>query len=495
MSGENTNHNILVQSVSEDNHSPAIPVESVETESVETTVKPPKSRFQRFLVPGLIGLFILGGIGWIVFNRLIVPMMMFSQMKAQATPVPLGSPKTAAIENSSAYAASLDSRQSVTLQPRVAGQISAIYVKAGDRVEAGTPILQIDAREQRAQVASRQAAAETAAAEIAAAEADVANELDTLRAEQARRAAAVSNVQLARREYERYRDLALQGAESRQLADQKLNALQTAEASLRQVEADIRAQEAAVNRARANVARNQRALQQSQANVTEGQAQLQYYTINAPFAGIVGDIPVKEGDFVNTSTQLLNLTQNRQLEIQIQVPLERATDLRIGLPVQLLDEQDKVLQTGRISFVAPNVDPSTQSIQVKAAFANARNNLRTSQFVRARIVWATDKGVVVPTSTISRLAGKNFIFVAAPLKDTDCKEPAASGFGPPPKADPNMLVADQREITLGKIVGNDQEVLDGIKASDRIVTGGILQLQKCTWISDAAQMTPPPNTK
>jgi multidrug efflux pump subunit AcrA (membrane-fusion protein) len=483
MSGEDSNHNVMVQSVSK--------IESDPLDSEDLNEEVPKSRFRRFLVPGIIGLLLLGGLGWILFTRVVAPLLAFSQMKFHPTPVPLSNPTRAGVENSSDYAATLDSRQSVTLQPRVPGQISAIYVKPGDRVQAGTTILQIDAGAQNAQVASRQAAVETAAANVEAARADVANQEDNLRAQQARRAAAASNVELAQREYERYVNLLQEGATTRQLTDQKLNALQTAQAALRQVDADIRAQQAAVSRAKATVTSNQRSLQQSQANVTEGTAQLQYYTIKAPFDGIVGDIPVKEGDYVSPTTQLLTITQNRQLEVQIQVPLDRASELRIGLPVRLLDDQNKVLKTGRISFVAPNVDASTQSIQVKAVFDNAAG-LRTSQFVRTRIVWSTRPGVLVPTTAINRLGGRNFIFVATPFKNSGCEAPVSSGFGPPPKAEPDTLVATQKQVNLGKIVGNDQEVLEGLTENDRIITGGILQLQNCTPIAEAPTATKSP---
>ncbi|MBF2025728.1 MAG: efflux RND transporter periplasmic adaptor subunit [Oscillatoriales cyanobacterium C42_A2020_001] len=479
MSGEDTKHSSTVES-------------TVETDSLgsqvadipETKPPSPKSR-RRFLIPAIIVLAVLGGVGWIVFNRIIFPILMFSQMKPQPTFVEISSPQTAAIEDSSDYAANLDSRQSVTLQPRVDGQISAIYVTAGDRVQQGQRLLQIDASEQRAQVASRTAAAETSAAEVEAARADVASASDTLRSLQARRASAQANVQLNQREYERYLDLYNQGAESRQLLDQRLNALQTAQAALRQAEADIQAQRATINRLQATVSRNQRALEQAQANITEGQAQLQFYTISAPFTGIIGNIPAKVGDFVNTSSQLMTLTQNEQLEIQIAIPLERAADLRTGLPVKLLDANNKVLQTGRISFIAPNVDPSTQSVQAKAVFPNP-GSFRTSQFVRARVVWDVGRGVLVPTTAISRLGGRDFLFIAVPFKDSGCKEFAAGQGGPPMKPEPNQLTAAQKPIKLGKIVGNNQEVLEGVSASDRIVTSGILQLQNCTPIAEAS---------
>ncbi|MBD2075766.1 efflux RND transporter periplasmic adaptor subunit [Phormidium sp. FACHB-592] len=453
----------------------------------ERDPQPPRKGWRRFLVPALIMAAILGGVGWIVFNRFIMPILIFTSMKPQLTEVELSQPKTAPIADSSDYAANLDSRQSVTLQPRVSGQIAAIYVRAGDRVEAGTPIIQIDAAQQRAQVAGRDAAVESAATDITAAQAEVVSARETLRSLQARRIANLSDVQLNQSEYQRYQDLFTQGASSKQVLDQRLNALQTARANLSQTEADIQAQQSIISRSQATVAKSQRALQQAQANVTEGQAELQYYTIKAPFSGVVGNIPVKVGDFVDNASPLLRITQNEQLEVQMQIPLERSSALRLGLPVQLLDEKGKVLQTGKLSFIAPDVDASTQSVQAKAVFNNSSGALRTSQFARVRVVWATRPGVLVPTTAISRLAGKNFVFVGTPFKASGCKAASAGEGAPPPtNVDPNQLVIAQKPVQLGRIVGNDQEVLDGLSASDRIATSGILSLQNCLLIQAAA---------
>jgi RND family efflux transporter MFP subunit len=221
---------------------------------------------------------------------------------------------------------------------------------------------------------------------------------------------------------------------------------------------------------------------QARADVTEGRAQLQDYSIAAPFSGVVGNITAKLGDTVSATTSLLTLTQNQQLEVQIQVPLERSGALRQGQLVKLLDDKGKAVRTGQISFIAPNVDPATQSVQAKAIFANTGDTLRTSQFVRARVVWNNRPGLLVPTTAISRLGGKDFIFVAKPFQSSGCKAVAqgeGGGGGAPAKVDPNQTVAAQKLIRLGKIIGNDQEVLEGLDAGDRIVTSGILQLQNC----------------
>jgi RND family efflux transporter MFP subunit len=475
MSNQDTRPNLDLQANSEES--------AVDPPSLESELQslPPQRSPRRFMVPLILGLLMLGGLGWVLFNRVILPILMFSQM-APPPPiaVPVGQPKTTTVEESSDYAATLDSRQSVTLQPKVPGQISAIYVKAGDRVQAGDNLIQIEADQQRAQVASRGAGVSTAAAEVDTARADVDNARDTLNSLQAKQASAQANVQLNQSDYRRFEKLYKAGATSLQSLEQKRNAIQTAQAELNQAKADVKAQESAIARAEAQVVRNQKAVAQARADVSEGRAQLRDYTIKAPFSGVVGNIAAKLGDTVSATTQLLTLTQNQQLEVQIQVPLERSASLRQGQLVKLLNDQGKAVQTGQISFIAPNVDPATQSVQAKAIFTNLGDTLRTSQFVRARVVWNRRSGLLVPTTAISRLGGKDFIFVAQPFQSSGCKAVAQAEGGPPPaKVEPTQTVVAQKLIRLGKIIGNDQEVLEGLDLGDRIVTSGILQLQNC----------------
>jgi RND family efflux transporter MFP subunit len=475
MSNQDTRSNLDLQASSKDSADDSSSLES-ELQSLPSPRGP-----RRFIVPLILGLLVVGGLGWVLFNRVILPILMFSQM-APPPPiaVPVGQPKATTVEESSDYAATLDSRQSVVLQPKVPGQISAIYVKAGDRVQAGDNLIQIEADQQRAQVASRGASVNTAAAEVETARADVESARDTLRSLQAKQASAQANVQLNQSDYKRFEELYKAGATSLQSLEQKRNAIQTAQAELKQAKADVQAQQSAIARAQAQVVRNQQAVAQARADVSEGRAQLRDYTITAPFSGTVGNIAAKLGDTVSATTQLLTLTQNQQLEVQIQVPLERSAALRQGQLVKLLNDQGKAVKTGQISFIAPNVDPATQSVQAKAIFTNLGDTLRTSQFVRARVVWNRRSGLLVPTTAISRLGGKDFIFVAQPFQSSGCKAVAqAEGGGPPVKVEPTQTVAAQKLIRLGKIIGNDQEVLEGLDLGDRIVTSGILQLQNC----------------
>ncbi len=438
----------------------------------------------------VLGALILLGVGWVIVRSIVLPILMFSGIKPQATPVQLSSPRAVTVGDSSDYVANLQSRQSITVQPRVSGQILDIYVKSGDRVGAGEPLLQVDGADQQAEVDSQAAAVESSRAQVEVAKAEVASARDVLRSLQAQRESRLADVEFARQEYARYQDLYRQGASSKQVLDQKQTDLRSAEAALNQMDADMRAQQAAIARAESNVASNQRSVDQALANVEREQVMLGRYTVTAPIDGIVGDIPVKIGDYVTPSRELLTITQNQQLEVQIDVPTERAPQLKLGLPVELLDADNKPLQRGRISFIAPNVNPATQSVQAKAIFNNTSGKLRANQFLRARIIWSTRPGVLVPTSAISRLGGENFVFVQTAYKDTDCdKQPKTRGFGgPPPKPSPDQPVAYQKRIKLGKIIGNDQEVLEGLSTSDRIIPSGILALQNCMQIVDMATL-------
>lgn len=372
--------------------------------------------------------------------------------EAQTAPlaVKLQAVKSSAIADTSEYIANLESRQSVTLQPRVEGQVSQILVRAGDEVKAGTLLMQIDPARQQASVNSFNAA-------TAGARADLENARATLKNYQAERLERLANLKLNQTEYDRYRVLYKDGAVSRQTLDTYTNRLEVAKAGMGTIEAQIESQQAAIARAA-------QAVQQSQSNTQEQAVQLQYFSITAPFNGRVGNIPVKVGDFVNTSARLLTLTQNDRLEVNVSIPIERAAQLRMGMPIEVLDRQGQMVGTSRVFFIAPNTTNAAQSVLVKSLFDNSRGQLRADQFVRARAVWDKSTGISVPTTAISRVAGQEFVFVA---------EKNQSG-----------LVARQRAVRLGSIEGNNYQVMSGLKAGDRIAVSGLLQL------TDGAAITP-----
>jgi len=332
------------------------------------------------------------------------------------TPVALAVATMAPVDEATEYVATLKSLHSTSIQPQIDGQITQILVKSGDRVRAGARLMQIDPRRQQAAVSSQEA-------------------------ERASRQEAVS---FARQQAQRSRDLLAAGAISKQELEQAETALRTAEANLKALEAQVQQQ----------------------------QVQLRYYTVSAPTSGIVGDIPVRVGSQVTPQTVLTTIDQNETLEVHISVPIERAAALKTGLPIRLLSSDGSTdLATTKVGFISPHVDDQAQSVLVKGTVQNPGSRLRASQYVRARIIWNTAEGLVVPVTSVLRINGRFFAFVA---EDAGGK-----------------LVAKQRAMTVGPIVGDNYPVLDGIKPGERIVTAGAQKLADGVPIQVAAGASNP----
>src|SRR5881296_1326347 len=77
---------------------------------------------------------------------------------APALPVQVRIAPSVKIPDTTEYLSILKSRHSATINPQVEGQITRIFVKSGDRVRAGTLLLQIDPLKQEATVNSQEAA-------------------------------------------------------------------------------------------------------------------------------------------------------------------------------------------------------------------------------------------------------------------------------------------------------------------------------------------------
>ncbi len=219
------------------------------------------------------------------------------------------------------------------------------------------------------------------------------------------------------------------GAVSRAEVDQAQNSLRTAESRLAALEAQVR----------------------------EGRVELEYYRVVAPQAGTIGDIAVRVGDRVTTSTMITTIDDGQALEAYVQVPLDRSPQLRLGLPVQLLDDDGKVIATNPISFIAARVDDGTQTVLVKSLLANVPPAMRVQQFIRTRIVWRSLQGLTVPVTSVVRINGQYFCFVA---------EPGAQGG----------LVARQKPIEVGRLLGNDYVVRSGLKAGETLIVSGIQKI-------------------
>jgi RND family efflux transporter MFP subunit len=188
------------------------------------------------------------------------------------------------------------------------------------------------------------------------------------------------------------------------------------------------------------------------AQIDSEKVQLKYYSVFAPTDGTVGDVPVHVGDRVTNTTPLTTIDERTGLEVYISIPSEHAREITMGAPVEVVDSEGKVLLRTNVDFISPQVETGTQSILVKAPADKAADVLRAMQLVRARIVWSTHPGITVPVIAVTRISGQFFAFVAS--------------------EENGKLVARQRPLELGEIVGNNYAVISGLKSGEQVVVAG-----------------------
>jgi RND family efflux transporter MFP subunit len=305
------------------------------------------------------------------------------------------------------YLASLTSRRSITLYPQVAGYVRAIRVRPGDPVKAGALLVVIDPGQQAPTLKSLEANLQTKRAALAY---------------------AIQNDEASR-------DLVKAGLigqlDYEQRHSQRLAA-----------EADVQAAEAQV---------------QAQADL------LRFYHITAPSDGVVGDVPVKIGDYVNQQTRLTSVDQDKLVEAYIYIPITKANGIKPDTTIQLVDERGTVVCEQNPSFISPQVSVDTQTVLVKTICPN-EGVLRAAQVLQSRVIWSRRPGVTIPTAAVTRQSGQYFAFVV--------------------ERGPQGAVARQRPIEVGGIEGNEFVVVKGLTPGTEVV---ISNLQK---VRDGAPIGP-----
>jgi RND family efflux transporter MFP subunit len=318
----------------------------------------------------------------------------------QAMPVQVQKVALQSVGDSTEFLATLQSRNASVLQPEVEGQITKIFVVSGAHVEAGQPIMEIDPRRQQATVNQQVATRDSQQATL-----------------------AYNQAQL-----DRSRKLFEAGVISRQEYD---NAVSAHDAS----KATVQATDASINQQR---------------------VQLHYFTVHAPSAGVIGDIPVRVGDRVTNSTTLTTLDRGGELEAYINVPSERSGDVHVGNDVELLNQDGSTALKSKVSFVSPRIDTANQLLLIKAIVPNANHQFRNDQVLHAKVVWKQLSKPMIPVTAMTRLGAQSFVFVVG------------QGQG--------GATAQQKPVKLGELIGNSYVIEDGLNPGDTIIIGGTQNL-------------------
>jgi RND family efflux transporter MFP subunit len=330
-----------------------------------------------------------------------------------AVPVQVRVAVSAKIPDTTEYLSILKSRHSAAINPLVEGQITKIFVRSGDHVAEGTPLLQIDPLKQEATVSSQEAS----------------------------RAAQEANVRYAKISFDRAQKLHDAGVISKQELDNAQTAYDAAVAQLKALDEQVRQQ----------------------------RVELHYYSVSAPMDGIVGDIPVHVGDRVTVATLLTTVDEPGALEAYIYVPAEKARNLKLGLPVRLFDGDGHTVSETSLTFVSPQVDTDTQTVLAKAPVQNPKSKVRIAEQVRAQVTWGVHEGPVIPVLAVQRINGEFFAFVAVNEGKGAVARQRLVKLGD--TAGNDFVVLDGLKLGDHIIVSGTQFLQDGMAVTEQIQSG------------------------
>jgi multidrug efflux system membrane fusion protein len=326
----------------------------------------------------------------------------------------------------------------ISVRSQVTGQLKEVSFREGDFVKKGQVLFSIDRRPFEAALQQAQANLVRDQALLSQAEAQL-----------LRDGAQAEYSQLSS---ERNAKLAKDGILSKDVSEQS-RAQAEAQA------ATVKADRAAVESAKAQ-------LVAQQAAVDNARVSLDYCTITSPVDGRTGNLTVKTGNLVTAnSSELMTIAQIEPIFVTFSVPAMQLNAVKSGfgknkIPVTVTPQDGAATPvTGDLAFIDNSVDASTDTIKLKARFANDDHRLWPGQFARVSVrVTTIPHALVLPSQAVQTGQDGQFVFLV--------------------KGD----VVEQQPVTVGQRVGDDVVVEKGLQAGQTVVTEGQLRLEAGTRI-------------
>src|ERR1700712_5718026 len=243
---------------------------------------------------------------------------------------------------------------STTVAPKVAGYLLQVLVKDNERVRTGQVLARIDDRDFKV-------ALDQAAADVAAARATIASKQAQLDVQAAGINAARATLDVDRavmtfagQENKRYTDLATTGYGSVQNAQQAQSRNASAQAALNRDQANLASAEKQVDLLKAEIVQATAAPARAQALQHQAELNLGYTTITAPIDGVVGNRPLRLGQYVQPGTQLMSVVPAAGAYVVANYKETQLTDVHEGQAVDIaVDMFPGQVVHGHVDSIAP----------------------------------------------------------------------------------------------------------------------------------------------
>ena len=242
----------------------------------------------------------------------------------------------------------------VVVSPKIAGYVEQVFVADNQAVKQGDPLIRIDPRDYRSQLAQAQAQIDMAKASADGLRAQIAEQRATVAAARAQLASAESDLRFASTIKDRYEALAATGAESRETFANKRSQLERAQAAVDARRADLLGASRRVASLEAQVGQALAQAEGGEAQRSSAKVDLDSTILRASIAGRVGNKTVQTGQFVQPGTRTMSIVPVEKLYIQANFKETQVGLMRIGQPVTIeVDALDGVALHGKVESFAP----------------------------------------------------------------------------------------------------------------------------------------------
>jgi membrane fusion protein (multidrug efflux system) len=223
--------------------------------------------------------------------------------------------------------------------------------------------------------------------------------------------------------------------------------------------------DAAVAKNQANLA----SIDAAKAAVRSAELNLGYTTIDSPIDGVMGRALLRQGGMVTANNTLLttiyqtdrmyinfSVSEQRLLSMQRQLGGAMSQNSRTPPPFRIfLADGSEYLQTPRLNFIDPAVDPRTGTLALRLEVDNPQHLLHAGQFARVQLEAQEDpNAILVPQRAVQDLQGKNYVWIV----DTAGR-------------------AQQRDVRMGARVGAEWQVQQGLKGGETVIVDGVQHLK------------------
>jgi RND family efflux transporter MFP subunit len=329
----------------------------------------------------------------------------------------------------------LAAQEEAEVAAEIQGRVIATPVERGTRVAEGADLIRIAPAEAQAQAAEAEANAAQLEGRLglsggAEFESDRVPEVANARAQ----------LTLAQGDFDR----------AKMLFEKKL---------LSQADFDQRSAQAEVARRQFEIARNgamqqYQALLAARARVVLARKALADTVVRAPFAGVVGERLVSNGDYVTRGTKVASVLRTNPLRVQLTVPEQYSAEVAVGRSVSFeVDASPGQKFSGQVRYVSPALEANSRTLVVEAVVPNDTGALKPGSFATALIEQASrSPGILTAATAVRTVAGTSRVFVVSGDR------------------------AEERIVTIGQPVGDLIEITSGLKAGETVATSNVAQL-------------------